>query len=333
MSLKSDLTKADRAYNRLINRNAKALLIAYKESLREIQSMTAEFYRKYAGKEGTMTLAEAVKYNRLRNLESGITREIVRLGNEQVGITRTALRTVYTDSYYRQGFAIDNYIRAEFKAYLQFGLLPKEQIAAAVNNPLDMITAWPERARNNIQLMRRNISDSITRGIIQGKSYPQMANEIKDWYDKGAWQADRIIRTEGHRVREQGTQNSFEQAEAEGVEMKKRWMSALDTNTRDEHGAADGQEVNVDEPFVVGGEQLEYPGDPSGSAWNVINCRCSSEPIVNDFKPDTRRVRLTDEEYERRLDEAGGDKSKVSRSEVVPYQTYDQWAEDKGIKR
>jgi len=25
----------------------------------------------------------------------------------------------------------------------------------------------------------------------------------------------------------------------------------------------------------VGGERLMYPGDPSGSAENVINCRCA----------------------------------------------------------
>ena len=333
MSLQSDLTKAERVYNRLLNRSSRAVLVAYKDSLKEVQSLTADFYRRYAGKEGTIAMSEVVKYNRLRNLERDIVRELARLGNEQVSITRGALSGIYRENYYRQAFAIDNVIRREHQAFLRFGLLPKEQVAAAVNNPLDLITAWPERARGNVTLMKRNISDSLTRGIIQGKSYPQMANDIKDWYDSGAYQADRIMRTEGHRVREQGTQNAFEQAEAEGVEMKKRWMASLDQRTREEHGAADGQEVKVDERFEVGGEQLEYPGDPSGSASNVINCRCSMEPVVGEIRPDKRRVRLSDEEYERRLDEAGGDKSKVSRSDVLPYQSYAQWADDKGITR
>jgi len=331
MSLQKNLKQADIVYERLVGGGSKELLQAYKSSLKEIQAQTADFYRKYAGKEGTMTMAEVSKYNRLRNLEQNITKEITSLGNTQVKVTSKTLSSVYQENFYRQAFAIDNVIRMEHQAYLQFGILPKEQVAAAVNNPLDLITAWPERAKGNINLMRRNISDTITRGIIQGKSYPQMANDIKDWYDKEAWKADRIIRTEAHRVREQGTQNAFEQAKAEGVQMKKRWGAALDDRTRDEHGAADGQEVGVDEKFMVGGEELEYPGDPSGSAENVINCRCSMEPVVGGFRPDVRRVRLTDEEYNAKLEAAGGDKSKVSRSEVRPYQTYDQWAKDHGV--
>ena len=30
----------------------------------------------------------------------------------------------------------------------------------------------------------------------------------------------------------------------------------------------------LDGEFIVGGEALSYPGDPKGSADNVINCRC-----------------------------------------------------------
>ncbi len=48
-----------------------------------------------------------------------------------------------------------------------------------------------------------------------------------------------------------------------------------DSKTREDHAEADGQEVGMDEPFDVGGEQLMYPGDPAGSAGNVINCRCT----------------------------------------------------------
>jgi len=43
------------------------------------------------------------------------------------------------------------------------------------------------------------------------------------------------------------------------------------------------------------------------------------------YKPEYRRVRLSDEEYKKQLAEAGGDKSKVSRSEIVP------WSDDQEI--
>ena len=49
----------------------------------------------------------------------------------------------------------------------------------------------------------------------------------------------------------------------------KRWVTVGDSRVRAAHAAADGQEVPLGSPFVV-----EYPGDPHGSAGNVINCRC-----------------------------------------------------------
>jgi hypothetical protein len=56
----------------------------------------------------------------------------------------------------------------------------------------------------------------------------------------------------------------------------KTWIAVLDDVTRPEHADADGQEVPADEPFEVGGEALDYPGDDGGSPENVCNCRCST---------------------------------------------------------
>jgi uncharacterized protein with gpF-like domain len=60
--------------------------------------------------------------------------------------------------------------------------------------------------------------------------------------------------------------------------MKREWVSSMDDRTRDEpgadHVAADGQIVGMKEPFTVSGERLMFPGDPAGSAANVIACRC-----------------------------------------------------------
>ena len=64
---------------------------------------------------------------------------------------------------------------------------------------------------------------------------------------------------------------------------QKEWVAILDNVTRIGHAEADGQVVPIDEPYEVEGEQLMYPGDMSlgASIDNVINCRCSSVPIIN----------------------------------------------------
>ena len=55
----------------------------------------------------------------------------------------------------------------------------------------------------------------------------------------------------------------------------KTWHWTHDNRTREEHRLSPEQAtVPYDMPFMVGGEELDYPGDPKGSAWNIINCRC-----------------------------------------------------------
>jgi hypothetical protein len=44
--------------------------------------------------------------------------------------------------------------------------------------------------------------------------------------------------------------------------------------------AADGQEVGVDEDFVVGSDRMAFPGDPRGGAGEVVNCLCALYPVA-----------------------------------------------------
>ena len=56
--------------------------------------------------------------------------------------------------------------------------------------------------------------------------------------------------------------------------MLKKWVATNDARTRSTHAAANGQTVDMNENFIVGGSQMEYAGDAKGGARNVINCRC-----------------------------------------------------------
>jgi len=60
-----------------------------------------------------------------------------------------------------------------------------------------------------------------------------------------------------------------------GTPMMKSWVSMADDKVRESHAEVDtGEFIPIDEPFSVGGEDLMYPADPSGSAEQVCGCRC-----------------------------------------------------------
>ena len=304
MSLNKKFLQADRVADRMTEAMIKKQLFpAYKESLTVIQSKLADLYRKYSA-EGTLSLADVSRYNRLTTLENDIAAEMRRLGNKQVGYTKTTIKGVYAESYQRAAFGLES----ELQMKLRFGQLPTKQIEAAILNPLDRI-GWPNRTREQITIATRQVKEAITQGIIQGKSYPAVSREVKERLDISATKAQRIVRTEAHRAREEGKLASLEHAAKQGLNIKKRWVSAMDSRVRDEHGAADGQIVDMEESFVVGGEELEYPGDPAGSAENVINCRCTMIAEVPGYEPTERRTKEDD---------------------VIPYTNYTEYAEAKG---
>lgn len=58
--------------------------------------------------------------------------------------------------------------------------------------------------------------------------------------------------------------------------------STHDHRTRHSHQDADGQTVGMQDAFQVGGYDLQYPGDPSGPASQIVNCRCSTTLGVED---------------------------------------------------
>jgi hypothetical protein len=56
------------------------------------------------------------------------------------------------------------------------------------------------------------------------------------------------------------------------------------SNPRAAHIAASGQVRPIDQPFIVGGERLMHPSDPSGSPGNIINCHCIELPVLDDAR-------------------------------------------------
>jgi hypothetical protein len=124
----------------------------------------------------------------------------------------------------------------------------------------------------------KGIKDTVTKGVEEGIGTAQIAREIrKNSPEISKIRSNTIARTETHQASNTANMQLMkEMANELGIEMVKEWVSSEDTErTRTTHQKADGQQVGMNEKFIVGGEELEYPGDPNGSAENVINCRCA----------------------------------------------------------
>ena len=183
-------------------------------------------------------------------------------------------------------------------------LMPYYPRKRAVNSGIDV--AWG----------KRQITAQVTGGILQGESMDDLASRLqRNIPEMNRNSAIRAARTAVTGAQNGGRQDSYDAAVKMGIELEKRWLAALDGRTRHDHAAADGQTVAEDEPFTVGGEKLMYPGDASGSPWNIYNCRCTMIAQVKgvDMSDAKRRAR----------DPVTGE------SEVIENMTYQEWEHSK----
>lgn len=124
-------------------------------------------------------------------------------------------------------------------------------------------------------LIRTAIADGVEAGEGQLEIAQRIMGKVGNLGPAGGLEgfvrAERIARTENHFAANLG---SHEAARATGLDLDKEWGSVEDSRTRASHAAADGQTVDFSAPFVVGGSELDYPGDPDGPAKEVISCRC-----------------------------------------------------------
>jgi hypothetical protein len=88
---------------------------------------------------------------------------------------------------------------------------------------------------------------------------------------KSASRSQTIARTEAHGS-SQGI--SLDVANETDIPLVKVWLSDQGESAREDHLDVNGQKRALADDFSVGGEQLEYPGSPSGNPENVINCKC-----------------------------------------------------------
>jgi len=185
-----------------------------------------------------------------------------------------------------------------------------------------------------LELLKQNqvkelakISNTITQGLLQGKGYIKLVEDLKNIIGVTAIKngeitasgakanAMRIIRTESNRTMNAGHYANSKYLDSVGVKVVRRIVSVLDNATRGQSARMDGQEVGVDEPFKYpGGVTAMYPGN-TGVAKYDINDRERTINIIEGNEPEIRT----------------GRNPVTGRSETFSYQDFDSWRKENGL--
>ena len=244
---------------------------------------------------------------RLTGLENNITKEIQTLTRTSQTAIKNSIQDGHQMSYQHAGFGFETTLQTN----LAWGLLNKDQLKAAIYNPLDRIK-WDTRNLDNINAMNKGIRQAVTSGLIEGKGYYKTAREVAESMQIGLNKAKRIIRTESHRAQVAGRKAGINRlkkryAKTDTV-IEEFWDATLDGDTRPNHGSMEGIPSDENGQFLfttVKGTMLLVDGPGLTGTTDDINCRCGLTTRMDGVTPKMRR----DNELKKN----------------VPYQTYPEW--------
>ena len=131
-------------------------------------------------------------------------------------------------------------------------------------------------AKNELE---KTLKKLMTDADFQSRGAAEKGRILRQRFNKlSRYQAERIVRTEATNAANLGVMQSATDVYGKNS-LQKKWITSMDGRERSAHAFANGQIVDFNDKFKVGGEMLDRAGDPSGSAANVVNCRCAIAPF------------------------------------------------------
>ncbi len=325
------------------------VLNSYRQAYSEIDNELAKTYAKYLeGVDPDDYYNTMIKFDRLGTLQKEVATiyksEATAAGkstalSSQVAMTNNFYRQQYTMSWFADnGFSfIDQRLvnASVFGTEEIYKQIQSTAVRRVIETKYGDIKQYFPQTGSLTDLLQRHatediakIKQAITSGLIQGKSYSKVTDDVKGiiglelakngnrTYTGAKANAARIVRTEGTRNLNNAALANMYDVQAQGIQVEKMWDATLDARTRATHGAEDGTSIPLDGLFYVGSASGPAPGQMSTVTENV-NCRCSLTSLVDGVKPEARRGRNPD----------------TGETEVFSYKSFDAWAKDNGLTR
>jgi len=127
--------------------------------------------------------------------------------------------------------------------------------------------------RRPLETSRESLRTSLLQGLRAGDNVRALSERVTAHYDTQYSHATTVARTEILSPANEARLITVEDSGAEEGE----WVTAGDEAVRNSHAAENGNHVPTGENFPETG--VSFPGDPTGDASEVINCRCTLVPF------------------------------------------------------
>lgn len=281
--------ETDKRIAELEKRLSKEYKQAYKETKDKLEKYLSDFKRKDEEKRqevenGTLTEKEYKVWRRNQMLTGQRWTDMVDtlakdLSNVNV-IAAQIVKNELSDTFALNANYSEYCIEEGFRTDYGFTLYNRDTVDKLISENPDLLPEPSVDIPADLRWNRQKIVSNITQAVLQGKSIPDIAKSMADVVGMNKASAVRNARTAMTGAQNAGRQQAYERAKAMGIKLQKEWIATLDGRTRHSHGMADGQKVDINGMFKVGGCKMRYPGDvANGTAEEIYNCRCTMATV------------------------------------------------------
>lgn len=295
----AQLNKMERRISNIYRKASKGIYKSWNDFMKETNKKTSDLQEKYneAKKSGDQdairqTGRQLAQYKKEVTLYDDQYKDMIRETTEQMAnVNKTALAYVNDQmpSIYANNF---NDMKVDADALgIDFGVVNEATVKRLIaDEDLSLLRKRLDIPKD-MRWNRKQLNSAVLQGILQGESMDEIAKRIVHITDNNKNSAIRNARTMVTCAENRGRLDSAKELENQGAVMSKVWEATGDSRTRDLHLYLDGQEVELDKPFIDdNGNKIDYPGDPTAAAETVYNCRCSMKRHVIGFRKKDGRI-------------------------------------------
>lgn len=247
-------------FRRMVNTHRKEIADVLTGTLQALGAQAVSEIRKYRGHDAANAVEHAIDaHHWVKSLQSAVE-----------GVLTEAVKSGAASEY-----AV-NHTAKEARLMVKAGLPGRllRAVKSVVGKLLDGKT-WGRMVRAIADQTKRAVGRAIKGGEDAGDAAAGVLSEPA----AVGLNADKAADVEAAAAVNGGRDAAYKNLLSTGKVYARKWVTCRDSRVRDEHRRAHNQIARGEAPFVVGGEECMYPGDPSLSAKNRCRCRCVSISI------------------------------------------------------
>lgn len=205
------VTQTDRIYNKSVQEAESELRKLYRESLKENEKQMVDVWNSIKSTEGEIKPNDLYRYSRYFSISKALQESLRQLGDKEVNVYQRAFENAYRSQY----DFITKMLQEKGITFKSSGMMDYSSRVQEVLNSVwcaEDGKLWSNRIWDNKAKLCNRLEQGLIDIVARGASKDTLVTQVKEDFNTGFFNADRIVRTELTYVQNACSMNRYKDA-------------------------------------------------------------------------------------------------------------------------